>query len=49
MLVQLKKKVVAGDSVTLYLSLARLGAVQVRAPVVPYSELEKFLGMSRKE
>ena len=48
MLLQLKKKVVAGDSVTLYLSLSRVGAVEVRAPVVPYSELEKFLGMSSK-
>jgi protein SCO1/2 len=45
MLRQLKKKIVAGDSVTLYLSLARVGAVEVRAPVVPYAELEKFLGL----
>jgi protein SCO1/2 len=48
MLRQLKKKVVAGDSVTLYLSLSRHGAVEVRAPVVPYAELEKFLGLSGK-
>jgi protein SCO1/2 len=46
MLRQLKKKVVAGDSVTLYLSLARVGPVEVRAPVVPYADLEKFLGSS---
>jgi protein SCO1/2 len=44
MLRQLKKKVTAGDSVTLYLSLARVGPIEVRAPVVPYAELEKFLG-----
>jgi copper(I)-binding protein len=44
MLLQLKKKISAGDSVTLYLSLARVGSVEVRAPVVPYAELEKFLG-----
>lgn len=48
MLMQLKKKIVAGDSVTLYLSLARVGAVEVRAPVVPYADLEKFLGLSGK-
>ena len=48
MLVQLKKKVVAGDSVTLYLSLSRLGPVEVRAPVIPYAELEKFLGLTGK-
>ena len=45
MLRQLKKKIVAGDSVTLYLSFARVGAVEIRAPVVPYAELEKFLGL----
>jgi protein SCO1/2 len=48
MLMQLKRKLVAGDSVTLYLSLSRVGAVEVRAPVVPYSELEKFLGLTGK-
>ena len=48
MLLQLKKKLVAGDSVTMYLSLARVGAVEVRAPVVPYAELEKFLGSTGK-
>ena len=48
MLLQLRKKVVAGDSVTLYLSFSRIGAVEVRAPVVPYAQLEKFLGMSGK-
>ena len=48
MLLQLKKKVTAGDSVTLYLSLSRVGAVEVRAPVIPYAELEKYLGLSGK-
>jgi copper(I)-binding protein len=43
MLLQLRKKLQAGDSVTLYLSLARAGAVEVRATVVPYSELERAL------
>jgi protein SCO1/2 len=46
MLLQLRKKLVPGDTVTLYLSLARHGAVQVRAPVVPYAELEKALGLT---
>ena len=46
MLLQLRKKFVAGDSVTLLLSLARAGGVEVKAPVVPYSELEKALGLS---
>ena len=48
MLLQLRKKLVAGDTVTLYLSLARAGAVEVRAPVVPYAELERALGLSGK-
>lgn len=43
MLLQLRKKLVAGDAVTLYLSLARAGAVEVRASVVPYAELEAAL------
>jgi hypothetical protein len=46
MLFQLRRKVVAGDTVTLYLSFVRVGAVQLRAPVVPYADLEKFLGLS---
>ena len=45
MLLQLRKKFVAGDSVTLLLSLARAGGVEVKAPVVPYAELEKALGL----
>jgi protein SCO1 len=45
MLSQLRRKLVAGDTVKLYLSLARLGPVEVRAPVVPYADLEKFLGL----
>lgn len=44
MLMQLRKPLKAGESVTLYLSLARAGALEVRATVVPYSELEKALG-----
>jgi protein SCO1/2 len=46
MLLQLRRKLVAGDTVTLYLSLARSGAARVRAPVVPYAELEAFLGLN---
>jgi cytochrome oxidase Cu insertion factor (SCO1/SenC/PrrC family)/copper(I)-binding protein len=46
MLQQLRRKIIAGDTVKLYLSLARLGPVEVRAPVVPYAELEKALGLS---
>ena len=46
MLSQLRRKLVAGDTVTLYLSLSRTGPVEVHAPVVPYSELEKALGLS---
>ena len=45
MLLQLKKKLVAGDTVTLYLSLSRMGALEVRAPVVPYADLQKALGV----
>ena len=45
MLLQLKRKVAAGDTVTLLLSLARAGGVEVRAPVVPYADLEKALGL----
>lgn len=48
MLLQLRKKLVAGDSVTMYLSLAHSGALEVRAPVVPYAELEKTLAGERK-
>lgn len=44
MLMQLRKPLKAGESVTLYLSLARAGALEVRATVVPYAELEKALG-----
>jgi protein SCO1/2 len=46
MLLQLRRKLAAGDTVKLYLSLARLGPVEVRAPVVPYADLETFLGLS---
>ena len=37
---------VAGDVVTVYLSLARAGAVQAQATVVPYAGLEKALAAS---
>jgi hypothetical protein len=43
MLLQLRRTLKRGDSVTLYLSLARAGALEVRATVVPYDELEKAL------
>jgi len=43
MLLQLRRKISAGDSVTMYLSLAHSGALEVRAPVVPYADLEKAL------
>ena len=46
MLSQLRRKFVAGDTVKLYLSLSRAGPVEVRAPVVPYADLEKVLGLS---
>jgi copper(I)-binding protein len=46
MLLQLRRKLVAGDTVSLYLSLARAGAAHVRAPVVPYADLERVLGLS---
>lgn len=44
MLLQLRRPLQAGDTVTLYLSLARIGALEVRATVVPYTELEQALG-----
>jgi protein SCO1/2 len=43
MLHTLRRPLKAGDSVTLYLSLARAGALEARAVVVPYAELEKAL------
>ena len=46
MLLQLRKKLAPGDTVRLFLSLARHGAVEVRAPVVSYADLERFLGVS---
>jgi len=48
MLLQLRKKLAPGDTVRLFLSLSRAGAVEVRAPVIPYADLEKFLGMSER-
>jgi cytochrome oxidase Cu insertion factor (SCO1/SenC/PrrC family)/copper(I)-binding protein len=48
MLLQLRKKLAAGDTVKLYLSLARAGALEVHAPVVPYADLERALGLSGK-
>ena len=44
--VRAAQKLVAGDTVKLYLSLSRAGPVEVRAPVVPYADLEKALGLS---
>jgi copper(I)-binding protein len=49
MLNQLKRSLKAGDTVTLFLSLARAGAVEVRAPVVAYAELERALGLTSKK
>lgn len=46
MLFQLRRSLSAGDTVTLFLSLARGGAVEVRAPVVPYADLERVLGLT---
>jgi cytochrome oxidase Cu insertion factor (SCO1/SenC/PrrC family)/copper(I)-binding protein len=46
MLLQLRKKLSPGDTVRLFLSLARAGAVEVRAPVIPFADLERVLGMS---
>ena len=43
MLLNLRRKLVAGDTATVYLSLARAGAIQVTAKVVRYDELEKTL------
>jgi cytochrome oxidase Cu insertion factor (SCO1/SenC/PrrC family)/copper(I)-binding protein len=48
MLMQLRKKLAPGDTVKLFLSLARAGALEVAAPVVPYAELEKALGLRRR-
>lgn len=47
MLLQLRRALKAGDSVTLYLSLSRAGPLEVRAPVVPYADLEKTLGIGK--
>lgn len=46
MLLQLRKKLAPGDTVKLFVSLARAGALEVHAPVVPYADLEKVLGLS---
>jgi protein SCO1/2 len=46
MLLQLRRKFVAGDTVSLLLSLARAGGLEVRAPVIPYADLEKALGLT---
>jgi copper(I)-binding protein len=45
MLMQLRKKLAPGDTVKLFLSLARAGALEVHALVVPYADLEKVLGL----
>lgn len=46
MLFDLRKPLHAGDHVNVYLSLARAGAVQAQATVVPYADLEKALSDS---
>ena len=43
MLLILRRVLAAGDTATLYLSLARTGAVTVKATVVPYAELQRVL------
>jgi copper(I)-binding protein len=43
MLSELRRPLAPGDSVTLYLSFARLGAVTVKAPVVAYADVERAL------
>lgn len=43
MLHDLRRPVKAGDTITLYLSLARAGALEAQATVVPYAELERAL------
>jgi cytochrome oxidase Cu insertion factor (SCO1/SenC/PrrC family)/copper(I)-binding protein len=43
MLHELRRSIKAGDTVTLYLSLSRAGALEARATVVPYADLERAL------
>jgi protein SCO1/2 len=43
MLLNLRRALAAGDTATLFLSLARGGAVKVTATVVPYAELQRVL------
>jgi protein SCO1 len=43
MLLNLRRKLVAGDTATLFISLVRAGAIQATAKVVRYDELEKTL------
>ena len=43
MLFDLRKPLAPGDSVTLYLSFARLGGVVVKAPVVAYADVGRLL------
>ncbi len=43
MLMTLRRHLTSGDTVTLYLSLAREGGLTVRAPVIPYASLEQAL------
>lgn len=42
MLFTLKRALKVGDTVTVYLSLARTGALEAQATVVPYADLEKL-------
>lgn len=48
MLQKLKKKLVAGDTVSLFLSFSRSGSVNVRAPVVSYADLQRVLEQGAK-
>jgi copper(I)-binding protein len=43
MLLDLNKRLRAGDSVTVLLTLSRAGALEARAIVVPYADLQKWL------
>jgi protein SCO1/2 len=43
MLLNLRRALVAGDTATVFVSLARLGTVTVKATVVPYAELQRVL------
>ncbi len=46
MLMKLQRQLVAGDSVTLTLTMARVGAMEIRAAVMPRSEVGKALSVT---